>query len=326
MFWSSEQVNSVAQFYSDQDLLSHSEIPVQGMSTSGAVRLNEGFAYAISNGPLKQRESHLTQIDLGNCQSTTTKIPSTGVLEFGVSSDAAFGIDSVNFQAGLWTHSLADGEQETLKFDAENANTVGITSKYVALISRRISGFQELPDSHLRVFSRPGLELVWERDIPVATTGEVAARGETIYVGELFTHDDVDTSSRILEINLENQTVNEFDSGTPLPMLLRTQNNSLYIGHSFINPAVKDMWDYREFTITNLATGESSQHVLDEGIIQFEVLGDALYVLGEASPDEYQISTYRLPEVTRVSSLALQRPTGRGYVYMSGFFPMPAEE
>lgn len=121
-------------------------------------------------------------------------------------------------------------------------------------------------------------------------------------------------------LDLTTNRATTIDLGADLPYLLRASGQTLYVGHTFMNPAFGAISGLRHLSRVDLATGAVTGADLEAGIVDFDVDAARVYLLGQAGADTdaYVVETYDAAALTRTASVTVTRPTRGGYYYPAG--------
>ena len=280
--------------------------------------------YLLASGDSSHATTVLVDWRANSCTVATVRLD-------GVVLPLGFATDGTRF----FTTNTRNGYAEFRRFDA--AGTMAVETKVadtlgtvIVLVDTTLYAFVtevkgpgsdaygllELDATTLNVRSR--------RPLPMVTgqVGSVVAHGGRLIVAATAQDGTTATPGHTLVVldplTLEARTV---DLGADLPDLLRVRGDTLYVGHTFINPAFGELSTLRHLSVVDLTTFAVTGHDLDAGILDFRVDDSSLYLLGWLQDNalEAVVQTYRLGTLDRTASVSLPRPTaGGGLFYPAG--------
>lgn len=112
-------------------------------------------------------------------------------------------------------------------------------------------------------------------------------------------------------------TTSAIDLGSPAPYLIAESHDALFVAHTFMNPAFRDMSEYRYVSRYDLTTGAVASLDVGGRLLSLGVSGQTLYVLtGDGA--EVTGTTYDTATMRPTSSVVVPPPAGSGYFYPAG--------
>ncbi|MDO4783873.1 MAG: hypothetical protein Q3997_02135 [Propionibacteriaceae bacterium] len=303
--WSSQtDKHSKLQFLSDTQALGHRDIPVQGILFSTPATIIGRKAYLFATGNIRKDRAHLVEVDLDTCNATTSPLQGKAMLAGLVAP--TYGANSVSFldRTELYRFSL-DGTTQA------HTTLPDITINAMVPHESTILAFTiDNTAEHSTLLVLDATTLTTQRTIPLPGIGlgfkTAAIVGNTLYFpvnSKPGKEGDEDRRLAMIDLTtweLTTTTLNEvspyFTSPTP---------HGILIAHSYLNPSIRPMHQYRHITLTNPDGTILRETDLDLGILTIQTTSDRITILGIDPAEERHAATYRLSDFTKISDITL---------------------
>lgn len=123
-------------------------------------------------------------------------------------------------------------------------------------------------------------------------------------------------------VSLPDLALATVELGAEAPDVLAPTGNDLHIAHNSMNPGFRDTDQYDTLTRYG-ATGKTVDRFKGgRGLLTIAAHGGRLFVVNQTGQDSPTLTTYRLPDMTKVASVTVPRPAG-GRPYVAGVLTPP---
>lgn len=176
--------------------------------------------------------------------------------------------------------------------------------------------------SRLITLDAETLTVVSEQPLPGGefVTGSPIVHGGRLIYPLTATHEGDRPGHELVVLDPATMSERRIDLGANTPYLLTMEGDTLYVGHTFINPAYGPIDGLRHISRVDLATSAVTGYDLDAGILGFTVRGERLALVGDdgGDPNTFVLQTYDEATGARLTSSTLPRPGGDDFYYPAG--------
>lgn len=159
----------------------------------------------------------------------------------------------------------------------------------------------------------------------VAGSNTLIAQGDTLYYPQTVVHGPGNSERegvRLGVVTLPDLTLSTVDLGVEAPDVLAPVGADLYIAHNFMNPGFRDTDDYDTLTRYSPARGTVDRFEVGRGLLTLAAHGDRLFVVNQTAQGTPTLTTYRLPDMEKVTTVEVPPPAG-GHYYVAGILTPP---
>lgn len=322
--WSSEEAQpGRLMVVSDGTAATVGTVDVKGI-TPGAVNRNRigDHVYFLSSGDVQHDVTHLIDWLPAQCRVRTVRLEEVvGPLALATDGTDFYTTNTLNFRSHIRRFDAAGALRARRELP-----DVGVTSLVLDPATQQLYAFANEfhpggADSYVLIALDAATLTVRSRhELPLATASVNSAvlhGGRLIY--PLTNNEATGARGRALAfLDPNTMTAESLDLPAEIPYLLRLAGDTLYVGHTFLNPAFGPISRMRHISRVDLASRAVVGAELSAGIVDFDVDGTRLYLLGaHDDADRFVIETYDTT-MTRTESLDVARPTDTGYFYPAG--------
>lgn len=322
--WSSEEASpSRLTAVADGAATTVGSIPVKGIVPGGVSGHASGdHAYFLSGGDARHDVTHLVHWLPGTCRGSAVELP-------GIHSPLGFATDGARFYAT----ETVNARTIIHRYDARGTQVATATLPDIVATCLALDGgtlyafatqFHDgAPDSVVLVALDSDTMAVRSRHPLPLAPGPVASA--VVHGGKLYypltANESTGTQGHALAV-LDPTTFTEttIDLGARLPYALRLVGDTLYVAHTFINPAFGPLSSLRHLSRIDLRTGTVTGRDLDTGIVDIAADARHVYLIGQDVDlaDDFVVQTYDATTLARTASVPLTRPKAGGYYYPAG--------
>lgn len=298
VLWSSEtSPHSQVQLVGEQGVLATRPVRVMGIRPSMGVRVGD-TTYFHATGTAAGERTSLVAFDHATCGVRVTALPHAGSFTLSVGGEGVFVTVSPVSRSEVYRYDL-DGTERA-------ATTLpGVLVTALAPDSGRLYALA-IADDHSRVelvvMDAGHLGILQRVPLPGVGTGpaSVVVHGGVVYfplalVSELEGGED----RRLGIVDLATMTFRTTDLREGVPYLAAVHGEGLIVAHTFLNPTLRPMPDYRYLSIVSWTGQPVGGGDLGLGILSFATTEDAVVVLGLDSAEQPHVASYAIPSLER---------------------------
>jgi hypothetical protein len=324
--WSSQESKpSQALVVNGGVVAAQREIEVLGIEKGPGHYAVGTHRYILADGDEQHTETSLVDWDTTTCRAKVVTLDA-------VTLPLGFATDGVRF----YTTNTRDGSAHFRRFDGagrlqREAALEGVLGDALVLDGDTLYAFvlefrqPPAPATYALVtMDAETLAVRSRRSLPMLrshVSSAIAHGGKLIFPLTAEEGATVRALRSLVVLDPTTMAAEELDLGADVPFLLHLVGDTLYVGHTFINPAFGPISTLRHVSVVDLTTKKVSGFDLEAGIIDFRVDDDNLYLLGwlEDNSDTALVLTYRRDSMKKIASMTLKGPnTGGGYYYPAG--------
>ena len=318
VLWSSETAGrSEVAFATSADVVERRTWPFQGLKAAPVASARAGSeAWLVANGDTQRDRTDVLRFSTASCELRSWRVAEQLVLAVAPWSDSFVTTDAFTDAAHLRRRSLGgDIVAETEVPHAMLTTLLVSDDRLFALgaleVDSREQGLLlELDPATLAVRRRVEL-------LEAANTGggALVKDGEVFYPRAVLTGDR--EGSALGAVSLSGGAQREVELTSPGPYLIADGGDVIYVGHTFLNSAFREMAEYRFVSRYDLGTGAVETFDVGGPLLSIAVSGESLVVL-TGNTDVVTVKTFDAASMKLVTSLEVPRPSGSDYFYPAG--------
>jgi hypothetical protein len=323
LVWSSgtDPAGDIA-FVRGGEVVGRQSLPFQGLdpAPSDGIFRTVGAAWLKSNGDTGRDRTTVLRYDTRACAAEGHRVDEQVIRAV------------IPHAEGFVTTNTVNGEARVIRRDG--AGKVVATSAFPDLT---VTALRENGDAVLALGSTMGTEsdtavlleldgttLKERRRVTldgVVGSDDLVVRGDRLYYPKTVvrrTPGGAEVEGSALGVvTLSDLGQSEVDLGTPAPAVLAADELVIYVAHTFMNPSFRDPNEYHTVTRLDTATGAVQSFDAGPGLLSIAVRGDRLFAVNQVDRGTPTVTTYRLPDFTRIASATVPPPQGQ-YFYVAG--------
>jgi len=321
VLWSSETAGrSEVAFVGESGVVEQRSWPFQGLGAApNALTRSGADVWMVANGNTIRDRTDVLRFTTASCALRSWRVPEQAVWSVAETQGGFVTTDALNGAAHLHrrdregrlvAENVVEGISLTTLVAADDqllalGNYWGGTDEGLLL---------ELDPVSLAVKRRIDLSPLMSTGPQAVSVGGVLYFPITTATGE----DGGEHEGRTLvAVSLRDLSAKRVPLDSPAPYLMAGTGDSLFVGHTFINPGFREMSEYRFVSRYDLRTGGVETFEVGGPLRSIAVAGSSLAVLTGDS-DAVMVKTYDAASMKLISSLEVPRPSGSGYFYPAG--------
>lgn len=329
LLWSSEtEPNSEVAFVRGDRVVGRQQLPYQGLEASpaeGIFRVADD-AWLKSNGNTRRDKTHLLRYATDTCSTMAFPVREQVVRAVSFDRDAFTTTNTVNGHAEVRRRSLDGNLTAEARFPDITLSVLQPRGDRLYALG---STMGRTPDQAL-LLELDAVSLAEKRRLllaGIAGSDALTITGDTLYYPHTVIlngpdHTEAEGNS-LGAITLSDFRQSAVDLETAAPDLVVDAGDSLYIGHTFMNPGFRDTDEYRFVTRYTPTSGRVDTFDVGHGLVTMALSGDHLLVVTRTGRDTPRLTTYQLPAMTPLATVEVPQPTGTGYFYIAGLVTPP---
>jgi hypothetical protein len=327
LVWSStsEPAGEITFLKGDQ-VVGRQSMPYQGLDpapSDGAFRVGDAV-WLKANGDVGRDKTHLLRYDTRTCSTRAYRVDEQVVR--AVAAD----------ETGFVTTNTINGAAHVIRRDLEGKTVASVELADLTLtallpVEGRLYALGATMGSDADVAVLLDLDPTTLAETRRATlvgvvgSDDLVVRGDKIYYPKTVVRAVTGSEAEGFAmgvVNLTDFTLSEIDLAVPAPDVVAAEGGALYTAHTFMNPGFRDTDAYRTVTRLDPDSGVVTSVEVGPGLLSIATRTDQLVAVNQAAGGEPTVTTYRLPDLAKVSSVSVPHPEG-DHFYVASILTAP---
>lgn len=328
LVWSStsDPAGEIA-FVKGDEIVGHQSVPYQGLEAapSDGVFRADNSAWLKSNGDVGRDRTHVLRYATDTCSMQAYRVDEQVIRAVAAEANGFVTTNTINGAAHVLRRDL-DGKIIV------KAEIPDLTLTALLPVGDRLYGLGSTMGTESDVAVLLELDaatLAEKRRITldgVVGSDNLVVRGDKLYYPKTVVRTGSGTAegegSAMGVVNLSDLGQSEIALGVPAPDVVVDATDGLYTAHTYMNPGFRDTNDYRTVTRLDPQTGVVQTLDVGPGLLSIAIRGDLLFVANQTDRGAPTLTTYRLPDLSKVSSVSIPHPKG-DHFYVAGMLTPP---